>query len=124
MDFKNELLNDLSDNRWDCVNLYNFLNSLTSDEVLLLTDQIRMKGYNMYYWGKKYIFNPQLLYLISIITKKKKIINDKYYMAIRYFVEMINENDIKTKDIDMLTNVLYAMDPNEYPSFKQIKIFI
>ncbi len=124
MDFKNELLNDLSDNRWDCVNLYNFLNSLTSDEVLLLTDQIRMKGYNMYYWGKKYIFNPQLLYLISIITKKKKIINDKYYMAIRYFVEMINENDIKTKDIDILTDVLYAMDPNEYPSFKQIKIFI
>ncbi len=124
MDFKNELLNDLSDNRWDCVNLYNFLNSLTSDEVLLLTDQIRMKGYNMYYWGKKYIFNPQLLYLISIITKKKKIINDKYYMAIRYFVEMINENDIKTKDIYILTDVLYAMDPNEYPSFKPIKIFI
>ncbi len=124
MDFKNELLNDLSDNRWDCVNLYHFLNSLTSDEVLLLTDQIRMKGYNRYYWGKKYIFNPQLLFLISIITKKKKIINDKYYMAIRYFVEMINENDIKKDDIEMLTNVLYAMDPNEYPSFKQIKIFI
>ncbi len=124
MDFKNELLNNLSDNRWDYVNLYHFLNSLTSDEVLLLTDQIRMKGYNMYYWGKKYIFNPQLLYLISIITKKKKIINDKYYMAIRYFVEMINENDIKTKDIYILTDVLYAMDPNEYPSFKPIKIFI
>ncbi len=124
MDFKNELLNDLSDNRWDSVNLYNFLNSLTSDEVLLLTDQIRMKGYNKYYWGEKYIFNPQLLYMISIMTKKKKIINDKYYMAIRYFVEMINENDIKTKDIDILTDVLYEMDPNEYPSFKQIKIFI
>lgn len=124
MDFRNELLNNLSDNRWDSVNLYNFLNSLTSDEVLLLTDQIGMKGYNMYYWGKKYIFNPQLLYLISIITKKKKIINDNYYMAIRYFVEMINENDIKKDDIEMLTNVLYAMDPNEYPSFKPIKIFI
>lgn len=124
MDFKNELLNDMFDERWDSINLYHFLNNLTSDELILLTVHIQAMSYYAYYWGKKYRFNPQLLYMISIITKKKKIRNDHYYMAIRYFVEMINETDIKTKDINMLISLLIAMDPNEYPSFKPIKIFI
>lgn len=123
MDFKDDLLNDMFDERWYNINIYHFLNNLTSDEVLLLTDQIRMMAYFAYFYGAKYIFNPQLLYMISIITKKKKIINDNYYMAIRYFVEMVNENDIKRKDIDMLTNILIAMDPTEF-SNKAEKIFI
>ena len=123
MDFKDDLLNDMFDERWYSINIYHFLNNLTSDELILLTGQISMMAYFAYFYGAKYIFNPQLLYMISIITKKKKIINDNYYMAIRYFVEMVNENDIKRKDIDMLTNILIAMDPTDF-SNKPEKIFI
>ena len=124
MEFKNELLNNMFDERWGSINIYHYLDKLTGDELILLTEKIQAMGYNKYYWDEKYIFNPQLLYMISIITKKKKIINDHYYMAIRYFVEIINETDVKRKDIDMLINVLYAMDPNEFPSFQPTKLFI
>jgi hypothetical protein len=123
MEFKNELLNDMFDEHWNSINLYHFLNNLTSEELIRLTWHIENMGYYAYYYGDAYVFNPQLLYMISIITKKKKFINDNYYMAIRYFVEMINETDIKTKDINMLISLLIAMDPNDF-SNKPEKIFI
>ena len=119
-EYKNTLINDFCNEGWKTVNYYQFMESLTEEEIIILTENISNMGYFAYFYGDDYVFNPILLSFISLFIKKLKIREHNYYSAVRYWLEF---DEIPNKPKDFLTQLLLAMEPNDF-SYRNDKIFI
>jgi hypothetical protein len=117
---KEILLNDLFNEGWNNIKYYQFMKSLTKDEIVILTGAISTMGYYAYFYGDDYVFNPILLSFISLFIKKLNIIEHDYYRAIRFWIEF---DEIPNEPKDFLTQLLIAMDPNNF-TYRSEKIFI
>jgi hypothetical protein len=119
-EYKNTLINDFFNEGWKTVNYYQFMKSLTEEEIIVLTVYIGNMGYFAYFYGNDYVFNPILLSFISLFIKKLKIREHNYYIAVRYWLEF---DEIPNKPKDFLTQLLLATEPNDF-SYRSEKIFI
>jgi len=96
------------------------MKSLTKDDIVQLIADIANMGICAYFFCDEYVFNPTLLSFISLFIKKLKIIEHYYYDAIRYWIEF---DEIPNKPKDFLTQLLMAMNPNDF-TYRSAKIFI
>ena len=119
---KEILLNDLFNEGWNHIKYYRFMKSLTKEEILKLIVDIADMGYYAYLFDNNYVFNPILLSFISLFIKKLYIprTKHKYYSAVRYWIEF---DEIPNKPKDFLTQLLLAMEPNDF-TYRSEKIFI
>ncbi len=127
MDIKNDLLNNMFDERWNNINLYHFLNKLTGDEITKLMCGINCHGFGCYSSGTgKYNINIVLVLLLPIFMKKKQVLNNDYYYYIASWAWMdrvnyyMYEKKIEQLDLQMAVRNIPKNDYTNYNRNKEL----
>ena len=115
------LISEYTSSIWNHISIYNFLNSLSDDNISGIIMNIHSGLYNSYAMDITDVkINPALLKMLLIIIKKRNINSTKMTVILRYLNDYTN---MSVQNISEIIRMHYAMAPHYYQP-TNTKIFI